>query len=354
MLKELTADEIASTRGSAPPLEGVVGRVPGVSGRIECSATLRREPAGGAPGRRRSAEPHLPGRRADHRGELSIRIHRPFGSTICWCRRRSARSLRRSAERKGVANSGDRRRNRRNDQLRPSRSAGTLHRIRVHRCLRRASRRTPSTSSPSIRSLQFRTLDIERDPLEQGFEPHSFDLIIASDVLHATKDLRKTLDQIKQLLGSGGTVVIVELTRPWLFMTLIFGLLKGWWLFDDDVRRDEPCISQETWKGLLHDAGFSGTVCIADCPDGRQRSAFGDSRARSAVAASPALAPQTSRRIESLAAVRRRRRCRPPERRSGARPQARERGDARHPGDARRRVPTTRSVELQHPRRQFR
>ena len=43
--------------------------------------------------------------------------------------------------------------------------------------------------------VQSRTLDIERDPLEQGFDAHSFDVIIASDVLHATSDLRRTLDR---------------------------------------------------------------------------------------------------------------------------------------------------------------
>jgi NADPH:quinone reductase-like Zn-dependent oxidoreductase/short-subunit dehydrogenase/SAM-dependent methyltransferase/acyl carrier protein len=118
--------------------------------------------------------------------------------------------------------------------------------------------------------VQCRTLDVERDPLEQGFDPHSFDVIIASDVLHATSDVRKTLDRLKQLLGSGGTLVVVELTRPWLFMTLIFGLLKGWWLFDDDVRGSEPCVSQDTWKGVLRDAGFTDTVCVADCPTPEQ------------------------------------------------------------------------------------
>ncbi|MGA7426127.1 MAG: SDR family NAD(P)-dependent oxidoreductase [Rhodoplanes sp.] len=114
--------------------------------------------------------------------------------------------------------------------------------------------------------LRGETLDIERDPLEQGFDAHSFDVIIASDVLHATSDLRETLGRLKQLLGSGGVLVLVELTHPWLFMTLIFGLLKGWWLFDDDVRRHEPCISQEAWTSLLRDAGFSDPGCIADCP----------------------------------------------------------------------------------------
>src|SRR5262249_56885310 len=37
---------------------------------------------------------------------------------------------------------------------------------------------------------QFRTLDLEQPPLEQGFDLNSFDLIIASGGLHAAKDLR--------------------------------------------------------------------------------------------------------------------------------------------------------------------
>ena len=115
--------------------------------------------------------------------------------------------------------------------------------------------------------VRCRTLDIERDPREQGFDPHSFDLIVASDVLHATQNLRKTLDRVKQLLGSDGTLLLGEVTHPWLNITLIFGLLKGWWVFDDDVRRDEPCISQEQWKSLLAEVGFNGTICAADAPE---------------------------------------------------------------------------------------
>ena len=142
--------------------------------------------------------------------------------------------------------------------------------------------------------MHCRSLDIERDPVEQGFDLHAFDVIIVSDVLHATRDLRKTLGRINQLLGSGGALIIAELTHPWLFMTSIFGLLKGWWLFDDDVRRDEPCVSQQIWKNVLRDAGFSDTVCIADCPaaDIAQHSVI---LARGAERpAAPAVAPQGS------------------------------------------------------------
>jgi NADPH:quinone reductase-like Zn-dependent oxidoreductase/NADP-dependent 3-hydroxy acid dehydrogenase YdfG/acyl carrier protein len=142
--------------------------------------------------------------------------------------------------------------------------------------------------------VQCRTLDIDRDPIEQGFDAHSFDLIIASGVLHAAKDLRKTLAHLEQLLGSGGTVAIAEPTCPWLVTALILGLQKDWWRFDDDVRRGMPCLSQEGWKALLHEASFGGTVCIADCPvaDRAQHSVM---LARGPVlTASPTLAPQAA------------------------------------------------------------
>jgi acyl transferase domain-containing protein len=115
--------------------------------------------------------------------------------------------------------------------------------------------------------VQYRPLDIELDPVTQGFGANSFDVIIAADVLHATQDLRKTLERVKSLLAPGGTLMLLEATRPWLHATLIFGLLKGWWLFEDyDLRPDGPCLSGQKWKDLLRQTGFSATVCVADCP----------------------------------------------------------------------------------------
>jgi acyl transferase domain-containing protein/acyl carrier protein len=116
--------------------------------------------------------------------------------------------------------------------------------------------------------LQCRTLDIEQDPLEQGFDPHSFDLIIAVNVLHATTDVRKTLDCVRRLLGSSGMLLLTEITSVWLDAAATLGLLKGWWLFQDhDLRPNGPCLSQETWRSVLADTGFGDPVLIADCPD---------------------------------------------------------------------------------------
>jgi len=116
--------------------------------------------------------------------------------------------------------------------------------------------------------VQYRALDIELDPVEQGFPANSYDLIIAADVLHATRNIRNTLGQVKRLLASSGTLLLLELTRPWLYITSIFGLLKGWWLFEDgDLRTDGPCLSAKQWQALLCETGFDSALCFADCPD---------------------------------------------------------------------------------------
>jgi acyl transferase domain-containing protein len=54
--------------------------------------------------------------------------------------------------------------------------------------------------APWLPFLDFARLNIEEDPSEQGFELGSYDLIIASNVLHATKCIHKTLDNTRKLL----------------------------------------------------------------------------------------------------------------------------------------------------------
>src|SRR5262249_25439516 len=53
-------------------------------------------------------------------------------------------------------------------------------------------------------ALRCRTLDIERDPGEQGFPSAGFDLIVAVNVLHATRDLRQSLRHVRGLIAPGG------------------------------------------------------------------------------------------------------------------------------------------------------
>lgn len=39
--------------------------------------------------------------------------------------------------------------------------------------------------------IEYRLLDIENSPQDQGFESHSFDIVVASNVLHVTRNIGK-------------------------------------------------------------------------------------------------------------------------------------------------------------------
>ena len=111
--------------------------------------------------------------------------------------------------------------------------------------------------------LTYRTLDIERDPSEQGFTPHQFDLVLAAHVLHATRDLKATLSNVRQLLAPEGLLVLLEGLRRSAWADLTFGLLEGWWRFDDAVRTDYALLGFEQWSELLCSEGFAEPTRIA-------------------------------------------------------------------------------------------
>lgn len=66
---------------------------------------------------------------------------------------------------------------------------------------------------PQTHKMVFKTLDITKDPSPQDFTPHGYDIIIASNVLHATAPLKETLKHTRKLLKPGGYLVLVELIR---------------------------------------------------------------------------------------------------------------------------------------------
>ena len=117
-------------------------------------------------------------------------------------------------------------------------------------------------------SLRYKLLDIERDPAEQGFAPHAFDVVIASNVLHATAVLRRTLANVRRLLAPEGVLVLLEATGPHRFEDLTVGLTEGWWRFSDlDLRPSYALLSQKRWVELLRDEGFTDAVAIPAGPD---------------------------------------------------------------------------------------
>ena len=113
--------------------------------------------------------------------------------------------------------------------------------------------------------VSYQNLDIEIDPISQGFEEHQYDVIIAANVLHATTSLKQTLSHVRKLLAPGGMLVLLEVTTPQKWIDLIFGLLEGWWKFQDtELRSDYPLLSRTKWKQVLSETGFAQVVTIPE------------------------------------------------------------------------------------------
>ncbi|KAL9110335.1 MAG: hypothetical protein Q9227_005066 [Pyrenula ochraceoflavens] len=121
--------------------------------------------------------------------------------------------------------------------------------------------------------IEYRLLDIDQDPSRQGYLSGSYDLIVASNVFHATKILKNTLKHTKQLLRPGGKLLLVEATKLLTNVGLIFGVLPGWWYGENDGRYEGPTLSQQQWNSLLKVEGFSGVeLAMNDFPNEELRS----------------------------------------------------------------------------------
>lgn len=111
-------------------------------------------------------------------------------------------------------------------------------------------------------NMEFATLDISKDPSTQGFDlsdpSAGYDLILATNVLHATAPLAATLSHVCKLLAPDGRLLLHELHSTSKWVNYIFGTLAGWWYGEDEGRADEPYLTPAQWETQLKAAGFRG------------------------------------------------------------------------------------------------
>ena len=128
-----------------------------------------------------------------------------------------------------------------------------------------------ATEAP-IEKFDFRIFDLESNPLSQGLEASSYDLIVAASVIHATSNLKDTLTRLRTVLKPGGKLILFEVLRPeCLRVATIFGTLPGWWASTDfradGDRRWGPNITTAQWQSLLTETGFTVDAVVADHKD---------------------------------------------------------------------------------------
>lgn len=105
------------------------------------------------------------------------------------------------------------------------------------------------------KQITYGVLDINQCPNEQGFG-QEFDLVIASQCLHATRDVPSALKNVRKLLKSDGRLILLETTNPLPAHSLAYGTFPDYW--GNDADQDSPFLDSEQWKQNLEATGFSG------------------------------------------------------------------------------------------------
>lgn len=105
------------------------------------------------------------------------------------------------------------------------------------------------------------TWDMEKPDVQGGLFEGSVDVVLGTNVLHATRNIRRSLANVKRLLKPGGVLLLSEATSVQTYITMTFGLLDGWWLFEDAPLRlpGSPLLAPSTWGEVFADAGFEHT-----------------------------------------------------------------------------------------------
>nr|WP_243146694.1 SDR family NAD(P)-dependent oxidoreductase [Scytonema sp. UIC 10036] len=129
-------------------------------------------------------------------------------------------------------------------------------------------RKTFEADNPFV---DFKILDVEKDVETQGYELFDFDIVIATNVFHATRRINNTLRYTKALLKTNGWLIINEGVKNLDFLTYTFGLLKGWWLYDDEEGRlpGGPTLSLAMWRDVLHAEGFRSILNLNESSQAR-------------------------------------------------------------------------------------
>ncbi|OJD32113.1 polyketide synthase [Diplodia corticola] len=113
--------------------------------------------------------------------------------------------------------------------------------------------------------LDYKVLNVEKDPVAQGVTAGVYDLVIANNVLHATTSISACLAHCKMMLKPGGILLLGELTSTLARVPMIFGTLSGWWNGEHDGRKWGPRLSEQEWDVQLREQGFSGLdMCFRD------------------------------------------------------------------------------------------
>ncbi|KAI0415829.1 BcPKS19, polyketide synthase [Xylaria grammica] len=110
-----------------------------------------------------------------------------------------------------------------------------------------------------IEGMSFAVLDIEK-PVKTEYEGF-FHCIIATNCIHATRNLEVSLSHLRSMLREDGALTLIEITKNMFWLDIVVGLFEGWWLSEDG--RSHALVDETHWERVMKQAGF-GEVLWSD------------------------------------------------------------------------------------------
>jgi acyl transferase domain-containing protein/SAM-dependent methyltransferase/acyl carrier protein len=108
----------------------------------------------------------------------------------------------------------------------------------------------------NVDGMIFEVLDVEKPPPES--KQGEYHVIIATNCIHATRNLDVSLKHVRQMLREDGALTLVEITKNMFWLDVVVGLFEGWWLFEDG--RTHALIDELKWQSLMKKAGFQSVL----------------------------------------------------------------------------------------------
>ncbi|AKL76887.1 type I polyketide synthase [Bacillus velezensis] len=111
---------------------------------------------------------------------------------------------------------------------------------------------------PEYPYVTYKIFNAEQPVSTEAPDIGTYDAVIATNVLHATKNIRSTLRHAKAMLQKNGQLLINEINSRTIFNHVTFGLLEGWWLYEDHDLRIPGCpgVDPAGWAEALSLEGF--------------------------------------------------------------------------------------------------
>ncbi|WP_422374685.1 nucleotide sugar dehydrogenase [Roseibium sp.] len=109
-------------------------------------------------------------------------------------------------------------------------------------------------------TVDLRLFDLNKPAVEQGFKPASFDIVIATNVLHVLDDPARSIGWLAELLADGGRIIVSEGAPPADHVwpgELVFAFLDQWSARTEEKGAYSGFYEPDYWPRVFASRGFS-------------------------------------------------------------------------------------------------